>query len=120
MVDVLFYVIELPICDDDEDAIYSQKQFGIFVREKEDLSGKFITEFFQGIQPFGLEEVDISSAISTVFAVKSQSEQECIRHGGNVCKTLMKKVFVPEMNDSFGANRIVKHSKMADKVSEGE
>ena len=54
-----------------------------------------------------------------VFAVKNQSEQECVRHGGNVCKALMKKVFVPEMKDSFGANRVVKHSKMADKVREG-
>lgn len=92
----------------------------MFVREKGDLSGKFITEFFQGIQPFGLEEVDISSAISTVFAVKNQSEQDCIRHGGNVCKALMKKVFVPEMKESFDTNRVVKHSKMADKVGDWE
>lgn len=35
-----------------------------------------MTEFFNGIKPFALEEVEIAPAVSSVFAVKNEEEKE--------------------------------------------
>ena len=60
-----------------------QKQLGLFLKEKEGLVGKFVTEFFNGIKPFALEEVDIAPAVGSVFAVKNEEEKERVRRAGN-------------------------------------
>lgn len=78
--------------------------------------GKFVTEFFNGIKPFGLEEVDIAHAVGSVFAVKNEEEKERVRRAGNTCRRLMKSVFVPEMEAILRSSRKVKHSKIAEKV----
>ena len=57
-----------------------------------------MTEFFNGIKPFALEE------------------KERMRRAGNTCRRLMKNVFVPEMEAILRSSRKVKHSKIADKV----
>ena len=46
------------------------------MKEKEDWTGKFITEFFAGIKSFVHEEVDIAAGVSALFAVKNAREQE--------------------------------------------
>ena len=46
------------------------------MKEKEGLVGKFVTEFFNGIKPFALEEVDIAPAVGSVFAVKNVFEEQ--------------------------------------------
>lgn len=75
-----------------------------------------MTEFFNGIKPFALEEVEIAPAVSSVFAVKNEEEKERMRRAGNTCRRLMKNVFVPEMEAILRSSRKVKHSKIADKV----
>lgn len=86
------------------------------MKEKEGLVGKFVTEFFNGIKPFALEEVDIAPAVGSVFAVKNEEEKERVRRAGNTCRRLMKSVFVPEMEAILRSSRKVKHSKIAEKV----
>ena len=86
------------------------------MKEKENLLGKFITEFFDGIKDFGMEEVDITNAISNVYAIKNTSEQEKMLRAGNCCRRLMKNVFVPELESIAKAGRSGKHVRIADKV----
>ena len=73
-----------------------------------------MTEFFNGIKPFALEEVEIAPAVSSVFAVKNEEEKERMRRAGNTCRRLMKNVFVPEMEAILRSSRKVK--QIADKV----
>lgn len=86
------------------------------MKEKENLLGKFITEFFDGIKDFGMEEVDITNAVSNVYAIKNTSEQEKMLRAGNCCRRLMKNVFVPELESIAKSGRSVKHVRIADKV----
>lgn len=78
--------------------------------------GKFITEFFNGIKDFDLEEVDITNGVNGVYAVKNASEQEKMLRAGNCCRRLMKNVFVHELESIMKSGRSVKHLRIADKV----
>lgn len=86
------------------------------MKEKEDWTGKFVTEFFAGIKSFVQEEVDIAAGVSALFAVKNAREQENVDHAGLACRRLMKSVFVPEMESVMRSGRKVKHSKLAEKL----
>ena len=86
------------------------------MKEKDNLQGKFITEFFNGIKDSALEEVDMTAGMSLVFAVKNSNEQEKITRAGNTCRRLMKNVFTLELDDILKNDRHVKHSRIADKV----
>lgn len=86
------------------------------MKEKSNLQGKFITEFFNGIKDASFQEVDMSQGMSNVFAVKNAGEQEKLTRAGITCRRLMKNVFIPELEDISKNDRRVKHSKIADKV----
>ena len=86
------------------------------MKEKEDWTGKFVTEFFAGIKSFVHEEVDIAAGVSALFAIKNAREQENVDHAGLACRRLMKSVFVPEMESVMRSGRKVKHSKLAEKL----
>lgn len=88
----------------------------MFLKEKDNLQGKFITEFFNGIKDSALQEVDMTTGMSLVFAVKNSTEQEKITRAGNTCRRLMKNVFTSELEDISKNDRHVKHSRVADKV----
>ncbi|SPQ22092.1 5ab01e36-a06f-433e-bb5d-71cf057abd0b [Thermothielavioides terrestris] len=65
-----------------------------------------------------VEEVDISTALSVAaFSVKDEAELRAMRTSSKACVALLNPYFVDEMSDILDQDQQIKHSELADKVS---
>ncbi|AEO62429.1 uncharacterized protein THITE_2073202 [Thermothielavioides terrestris NRRL 8126] len=65
-----------------------------------------------------VEEVDISTALSVAaFSVKDEAELRAMRTSSKACVALLNPYFLDEMSDILDQEQQIKHSELADKVS---
>ncbi|PHH88973.1 hypothetical protein CDD83_6809 [Cordyceps sp. RAO-2017] len=86
---------------------------------KDTSRGPFVDEWKKVFadQCKGVEEVDISAALSThAFAVKDESELRAMRTASKACVALMTPYFLDEMSNILDAEKKVTHSALAERV----
>ncbi|KAJ5220811.1 FACT complex subunit s.t1.c16 [Penicillium citrinum] len=85
---------------------------------KDTTTGPFADEWknaFKDIQK-DVEEVDISPALSTAFAIKDPEELVSIRNASRACSGLMSEYFVDEMSRLLDEEKQMTHKALAGKV----
>jgi nucleosome binding factor SPN SPT16 subunit len=95
-----------------------QKKVGVL--SKDTSKGPFIDEWKKIFADNckDVEEVDISTALSVAaFSVKDEAELRAMRTSSKACVALLNPYFVDEMSDILDQDQQIKHSELADKVS---
>ncbi|PNY28236.1 FACT complex subunit SPT16 [Tolypocladium capitatum] len=86
---------------------------------KDTSRGPFVEEWKKVFanQCKGVEEVDISAALSThAFAVKDENELRAMRTASKACVALMTPYFLDEMSNILDSEKKVTHSVLAERV----
>ncbi|KAL7270396.1 FACT complex subunit spt16 [Rhizina undulata] len=103
-----------------KDVIDVIKKFGkkVGVLAKDAASGPFVAEWKKAFQPEaeGVEEVDVSYALSTFLAVKDEAELKTMRASSRALVALMKDYFVDEMSTIIDEEKKVTHAQLSNKI----
>ncbi|TGZ82797.1 SPT16-domain-containing protein [Ascodesmis nigricans] len=93
-----------------------KKKVGVVT--KDNPQGPFAKEWKAVYQPeaAGIEEVDISVALSTVMSVKDEMELKTMRASSRAAVALMKDYFVDEMSKIIDEEKKITHEQLSTKI----
>lgn len=86
---------------------------------KDSSVGPFVTEWKSAFSEIGkdVEEYDVSTALSTVMAVKDENELRAIRNAASASAYVMRDYFVETMSDILDKEKKITHRALSDKVT---
>ncbi|KAF2158840.1 hypothetical protein M409DRAFT_30712 [Zasmidium cellare ATCC 36951] len=86
---------------------------------KDTSTGPFVAEWKSAFSEISkdVEEYDISTAISTIMAVKDENELKAIRNASSASAYVMRDYFVETMSDILDKEKKITHKAFSDKVS---
>ncbi|CAK3779217.1 FACT complex subunit spt16 [Lecanosticta acicola] len=86
---------------------------------KENSAGPFVAEWKSSFGEISkeVEEFDISTALSTVMAVKDENELRAIRNASSASAYVMRDYFVETMSDILDKEKKITHRALSDKVA---
>ncbi|KAL2914305.1 FACT complex subunit spt16 [Polyrhizophydium stewartii] len=88
------------------------KKLGVIV--KDEAAGKAVDSWKRAMaaSPKRMEQVDVSPALSVLFAAKDEDELRTIRSAAKISSATMKNFFIPQMSSILDENRKVSHEKL--------
>ncbi|KAF4526369.1 hypothetical protein B566_EDAN014107 [Ephemera danica] len=97
----------------DEDKANFQKLIDAIKESKE---GKVVGNFQKDLPQFKLSQVDVSSAIAYVTAIKDDAELQIMRKASQVSVDVFNKYLKDQIMEIIDSDKKVKHSKLAEGV----
>lgn len=86
---------------------------------KDTSAGPFVTEWKSAFSEISkdVEEYDISTALSSVMAIKDENELRAIRNASSASAYVMRDYFVETMSDILDKEKKITHRALSDKVT---
>ncbi|KAI3637175.1 hypothetical protein MIR68_004881 [Amoeboaphelidium protococcarum] len=101
------------------DYLESKTEVGVFVKDRQSLSGKVIAEFKEASSHLNLTERDASAKVASCMAIKDGAEIELTQLASKASDHLLNKYFVDEMTSYIDSGRKITHEKLAEKIEGG-
>lgn len=101
------------------DYLESKTEVGVFVKDRQSLSGKVIAEFKEASSHLNLTEIDASALVASCMAIKDGAEIELTQLASKASDHLLNKYFVDEMTSYIDSGRKITHEKLAEKIEGG-
>lgn len=90
------------------------KKIGVFPKEKYD--GEFIKDWNKHIDQGGFEKFDASHLVSSILAVKDETELNCIKKACEITSKIYSKHLKDQIVNIIDSEKKVKHSKLSEQV----